>query len=55
VSEQAVALVEEGGIKASSLPVPLLCSLTGQVSVKERKKKKKKKKKGRLFFQLTHV
>jgi hypothetical protein len=51
VSEQAVALVEEGGIKASSLLVPLLCSLTGQVSVKERERKKK----GRLFFQLTHV
>jgi len=34
VSEQADALVEEGGIKASSLPVPLLRSLTGQVSVK---------------------
>jgi hypothetical protein len=47
VSEQAVALVEEGGIKASSLPVPLLRSLTGQVSVKGKKK--------RLFFQLTHV
>jgi hypothetical protein len=50
VSEQAVALVEEGGIKASSLPVPLLRSLAGQVSVKE-----KQNKKGRRFFKLTHV
>jgi len=40
-----------GGIKASSLPVPLLRSLTGQVSVK----KKKKRRRRRLFFQLTHV
>jgi hypothetical protein len=45
----SVAPFEEGDIKASSLPVPLLRSLTGQVSVKERIKK------GRLFFQLTHV
>jgi hypothetical protein len=43
VREQAVALVEEGGLKASSLPVPLSCSLTGQVSVKEEKKKKKRR------------
>jgi hypothetical protein len=34
VGGRTVALVEEGGIKASSLPVPLLGSLTGQVSVK---------------------
>jgi hypothetical protein len=36
VDERTVALVEERGIKASSLPVPLLDSLTGQVSVKEK-------------------
>jgi len=51
VSEQAVALVKEGGIKASSLPVPLLRSLTGQVSVTGGEGGGE----GRLFFQLTHV